>query len=279
MPTIYDTLDFGYDLTAPEPGPVTEPPPLATAPPSSATISQNLLPPVGKQDTPSCFVWASTYGLTTFAAARAGLISDPQSPAQQASPYYTYVKVLENGGTASDTCTGGKIAACLSFLDGNGGTPSLQAAPDPGTSPSPCAAVWTAYGTATIAPDTNFQPTAWAQVSVLGAQGLNNIRNLISQGYALAYGTRLYTDFPKYNGTPSPYVGNNTILKNPNGQPVGHCMMIIGYDDTMQAVLIQNSFGPDWGAQWNGSGGYVWMAYATFQTLAQGTALYITAIQ
>lgn len=56
-------------------------------------------------------------------------------------------------------------------------------------------------------------------------------------------------------------------------------MMIIGYDDTTQAVLIQNSFGSDWGSQWNGNGGYVWMAYTTFQALAQGSAFYITAIQ
>lgn len=278
MPTIHDTMDYGYDPTVPEPGPVTEPPRAASLP-SSATVNPTFLPPVGKQDTPSCFVWSSTYGLTTFAAAQAGLIGDPQSAAQQASPYYTYVKVLANGGTVSDTCTGGQITACLKFLDGNGGTPSMQTAPDPGTDPTPCTAVWIAYGNAQITPDAIFQPTTWAQVSVLGETGLNNIRNLIAQGYALAYGTRLYTDFAKYDGTPSPYVGNGIVAKKPDGQVVGHCMMIIGYDDTTQAVLIQNSFGPDWGSQWNGSGGYVWMTYQTFQALAQGTAFYITAIQ
>ena len=40
-------------------------------------------------------------------------------------------------------------------------------------------------------------------------------------------------------------------------------------------MLIQNSFGSGWGSQWNGNGGYVWMAYTTFQALAQGTAFYI----
>ena len=65
-----------------------------------------------------------------------------------------------------------------------------------------------------------------------GTQGLNTVRNFIAQGYALAYGTWLYTDFASYNGTPSPYVGNGIIAKKPNGQDVGHCMMIIGYDDT-----------------------------------------------
>src|SRR3954452_8889668 len=135
MPTIHDTMDYGYDPTVPEPGPVTEPPPAPAPPPFSANVNPAYLPPVGDQDTPSCFVWSSTYGLATFAAAQQGLITDPQSPAQQASPYYTYVKVLENGGTASDTCTGGQITACLQFLSSNDGTPSMQAAPNPGSNP------------------------------------------------------------------------------------------------------------------------------------------------
>ena len=173
-----------------------------------------------------------------------------------------------------DTCTGGQIIACLKFLESNGGTPSMQAAPEPATGSSACDAVWTAYGTAQLSPDTYFQPTAWSNVSVVGETGLNNIRNIISRGYALAYGTRLYTDFAKYHGTPDPYVGNGIVATKPDGQLVGHCMLIIGYDDTTQAVLIQNSFGTVWG-----SDGYVWMAYQTFQALAQGTAVYITAIQ
>lgn len=273
MATIHDTMDYGYDPTVPEPGPVSEPPAAAALPPS-ATVNTAFLPPVGNQDTPSCFVWSSTYGLTTFAAARAGLITDPKSSAQQASPYYTYVKVLENAGTAFDTCTGGQIAACLTFLDENGGAPSMRAAPGPASGPRACTAVWTRYGTTTLAPDTTFQPTAWSMVDVLGETGLNTVRTIIAQGDALAYGTRLYTDFSRYDGTPSPYVGNGIIATRPNGQPAGHCMLIIGYDDTTQAVLIQNSFGIGWG-----NDGYIWMAYPTFQALAQGNAFSITAMQ
>jgi len=49
-------------------------------------------------------------------------------------------------------------------------------------------------------------------------------------------------------------------------------MMIIGYDDAQGAVLIQNSFGTKWG-----SDGLIWMAYATFQAMAQGAAFYISS--
>jgi C1A family cysteine protease len=64
----------------------------------------------------------------------------------------------------------------------------------------------------------------------------------------------------------------------------GHCMMVIGYHDNRVypdgiagimlkgAVLIQNSFGTQWGAD-----GLVWMAYTTFQTMAEGSATYISA--
>ena len=66
------------------------------------------------------------------------------------------------------------------------------------------------------------------------------------------------------------YWGNGVLLIGKDGKPAGHCMLIVGYDDALGALRIQNSQGTDWG-----TGGYVWMAYTTFQTLAQGTALYI----
>ncbi len=52
-------------------------------------------------------------------------------------------------------------------------------------------------------------------------------------------------------------------------------MLIIGYDDNkggdgVGAVLIQNSQGTAWGSE-----GYVWMAYETFQALAEGDACYV----
>ncbi|HUA78548.1 MAG TPA: hypothetical protein VMA86_12840, partial [Acetobacteraceae bacterium] len=104
----------------------------------------------------------------------------------------------------------------------------------------------------------------------------------IVQNTPLAYGTSLYTDFPGYGRTPDsgiawpiPYVGNGTVLMN-GSKKAGHCMMIIGYDDDMQAVLIQNSFGTEWGIQWNGGYGYIWMAYETFRKLAQGAAFVIS---
>lgn len=69
----------------------------------------------------------------------------------------------------------------------------------------------------------------------------------VSDG-ALVYGTKLYTDWGAYKGDPVPYVGNGEIAYNKKtGKPAGHCMLIIGYDDARQALLIQNSQGAGWG--------------------------------
>jgi hypothetical protein len=128
MASIHDTMDYGYDPTVAEPGPVFVPPRPATPPPSNATVNAELLPPVRKQTTPNCFVWASTYGLATFAAAKAGNYA-PNVASLQASPDYTYVKVLEGESILVDNCVGGQVTSCFNFLNDNKGTPSVQTAP------------------------------------------------------------------------------------------------------------------------------------------------------
>lgn len=270
----HEDFDFGYDLEVQEDAPFFEPPRPETLP-SSATVNAHWLPPVGAQGSiPSCFVWGSTYGLATFAAAKAGNYR-PTARAQQASPAYTYIQVLIERGSSSGTCQGGQISSCFQFLKANGGTPTMEAAPYSST----CSANWSAYGKGGQTADSAFDVTGWAQFSILGADGLDNLRTMISAGVPLVYGTSLYTDFPAYKGSPSPYVGNGKLLYNrKTGKLVGHVMVIIGYDDSSSAVLIQNSFGTSWGSQWKGSGGYVWMAYDTLQTLAQGSALFITQL-
>jgi len=39
----------------------------------------------------------------------------------------------------------------------------------------------------------------------------------------------------------------------------GHAMCIVGYDDSLQAFKVRNSWGPNWG-----DAGHVWISYATF---------------
>jgi hypothetical protein len=271
MTDIYDTLDFGYDV--PEDIPVKPLPKPAAAAPPSATVDANLLPPVGKQTTPSCFVWSTVYGLTTFQAAKTYNL-DPTSADNQASPIYTYIKVEEDYYGLKNACQGGQMAKPLLFLNKNGGTASMTDAP----SVDGCSAAWAAWGTATTTPNANFDFDNWTGVTVNGDDGIANIQNLISQNMPIAFGCWLYTGFPQYTGNPVPYVGSGVWMKNPrNGGKVGHCMLIIGYDTTMGpngAILVQNSFGTSWGSSWNGSDGYVWIDCATFLAMAQGGGYY-----
>jgi hypothetical protein len=288
MSDIYETFDYGYDTSVPEDVVARDvPPPAAGLPPSHGVLTK-YLPPVGKQTMPNCFVWATAYGIANCWAAQTGDYS-PTAPGQLASPDYTYIQVELENGVETNTCDGGKMDPVLKFLINNGGTASLESAPNHSGPPSSssCEENWNAYGSGSISPDASFKIPGRRWTTVTGPNGLNNMRSVIASGVPLAYGTWLYTDFPDYDGTPSPYVGNcKWLINKKTNKKVGHCMMIIAYDDNFLgsdgAVLIQNSFGQSWGSAmpdgWGILGqGFVWMAYSTFQATAQdNSAVYIS---
>lgn len=273
------TGDYGYDPTALEDIPLailTD----SSAPPISAMVSTNFLPPVGQQGTTnapgspgSCAAWASTYGLATFTAAKRGNYS-PAHESQWASPAYFYVKVLEQNGLASNSCSGSQMTSYFHRLAA-GGAPSMQTAPYVAS----CTHLWNDYGGKTIPSESVFGVT---NIAAVATTNLTAIKRIITSNRVLSYGTRLYTQWGAYRGEVVPYVGTGVIAKQPNGKPVGHCMLIIGYDDTKGALLIQNSEGSNWGGTIDGSppnaertnAGYIWMAYETFTALAQGKAFF-----
>jgi hypothetical protein len=265
-------LDLGYDPTIVESGRTIQPIFAGTLPPS-ATVKPQYLPPPRAQGTsahegspPTCAAWASTYGLATYTAAAASGQS-PFDTTLQASPAHIYCQVMNSYRPNTKGCTGSLLATYLDFLQA-GGTPNWSTAPyDPD-----CAELWSSYDpNATL--DPSFQIPGWAMVST---SNLEAVKAVIANGGVLCYGTALNSGFMTYDGTLSPMNGPFDKVTNPDGLLVGHCMLIIGYDDTQNAVLIQNSFGPGWGCQWNGSGGYVWMSYELFQYLSQGQAMYVT---
>jgi hypothetical protein len=269
--------DYGYDPEVPEPGPAAAPGRAAKVPPA-ASVRAEWLPPVGRQTMPNCFVWASVYGLATFYAARKSQ-TPPTSPNRQAGPDYAYIRSELANKIADNTCRGGQITKCLNWLQSNGGTPSLAAAPNylrrgPTTS---CDVNWSQYGSRTIPPDPSFRIPGYKLTKITGQGGLNNLRAVIASGTPIAYGTSLYTDFGRYRGTPSPYVGNGQWAQNRNGKRVGHVMLIVGYNDaytpTTGAVRVQNSFGTGWGDH-----GFVWIAYDALEAMAQGQGVYVPVV-
>lgn len=257
--------DFGYDPTIDEPIDITPLEPVVTLP-SSASVNPKYLPPVGKQSTPNCAAWATSYGLATFTAAQAGDYP-PTDTTLQASPAYIYIQVMKEDGIPEDTCRGSQFISYFNILK-NGGTPTMSQAPyDP-----PCATLWSDYGSQSLTPDPAF---TLSNATAVSSKVVDQVKNVLVLGKPLVYGTSLYTDFPKYDGNPRPYVGNGVIMMNKKTsppRPVGHCMLIIGYNDIIGtgAFYIQNSFGTDWGNE-----GYIWIQYDTFTELAQGKAFYV----
>ncbi|SON63921.1 hypothetical protein MSIMFI_05452 [Mycobacterium simulans] len=266
--------DYGYDPDVPETATPVTPVRRGTVPPA-ASVRTEWLPPVGRQTMPNCFVWASVYGLATFYAARKSGIP-PTSRARQAGPDYAYVRYEIASKTEQNSCKGGQITKCLDWLRSNGGTPSLAAAPNHGRQESKpsCGINWSAYGSQAIPPEPSFLIPEYKTTKITGPDGLNNLRTVIASGVPIAFGTSLYTDFMRYRGSPSPYVGNKEFVKNKGGTKAGHVMLIVAYDDaytkTTGAVRIQNSWGRRWGEK-----GFVWMAYDTLESLAQGYGVYV----
>jgi Papain family cysteine protease len=251
---------FGYDPDFEESVEILEPEVPARLP-AAVLVNGTYLPPVGSQGTlGDCTAWASTYGLATFTAARAGNYA-PTTPDLQASPAYIYIQVKEGEGDQG-VCNGSPFTPYFKILDA-GGTPTLASAPA-GT----CATLWSEYGGKTLAPDAAFDVGA---VRALDPANLSGIKTILYWGGVLVFATELYTDFGEYRGTPVPYVGNGVFLpgEGPTDKHAAHCMMIVGYDDHIGAFKIQNSWGTHWG-----SNGFVWMAYETFTTLAV-TVMYV----
>lgn len=271
---IYSEMDdYGYDPTEPMLTEFTPLPKAEAALPASAMVNTQYLPPVGAQGAcPSCVAWGSIYGMVTFMAASNGGYS-PLATSQQASPGFIYMQVMQSSSEPADTCTGSKLGQYKQFLAG--GTASLANAPyGPVGNSTECDWLWTNYGSGGNPPplDSAFTVTSWSSVNT---KNTDHVKQVLASGFPIAYGTQLYTDFSKYDGSPNPYIGNGHIKNNPKtGKPAGHCMLIIGYDDNCNgsgtgAVLIRNSWGADWGID-----GQVWMAYDTFTAIAQGNGYY-----
>jgi C1A family cysteine protease len=260
--------DRGYDPTVQEPYP-TEKPRFTDSLPSASIVNPAYLPPVGQQGTTansgfpaSCCAWASVYGLATFVAARAGQV-DPSKPTGQASPAQPHIEALKKKSAKNGSCDGTAFSDYFPLLEKDG-APSMADAP---YIPD-CTSLWLAYQASLAKTRVEFRikkPTA------VKTSDLDSIKQVLASGRALCYGTRLFSDWKDYAGGDAPYWGNgDVIVSKKTGKPAGHCMLIVGYDDAAGALLIQNSEGCVWGIA-----GYVWMAYATFQFLAEGKALFV----
>lgn len=88
---------------------------------------------------------------------------------------------------------------------------------------------------------------------------LDDLKSCLAEGFPVIIGFSVYDNFE------SPEMAKTGILTmpGPNDELLGgHCVLVIGYDETTQQVFVRNSWGTDWGLAGN-----FYMPYTYFNTL------------
>jgi hypothetical protein len=118
---------------------------------------------------------------------------------------------------------------------------------------------------------------------------LNKLRMLLAGNEPLVFGSHLPKGWKTatFDANGRPWEKYGELARKSNGALSGHAMLIIGYDDDVVseggqqgAILIQNSWGPDWGMSWEHAfkrqypnlpvrshKGYAWITYRAFRKL------------
>ncbi|WP_455392910.1 C1 family peptidase [[Eubacterium] cellulosolvens] len=212
-------------------------------------------PPVRSQGGQgSCAAWATTYYTATYLQAKDQGWTQTSSGNnnQILSPAWTFNKV--NSGikkSGSHTWTNYYILADI------GGVTWATMPYDDGDFLS-----WGSVNAWREAPKYRFNGWKWTY-----PQNIDVIKSWVADGYVVpfAFHAGFYAT--------SLGVGDDTITsKEYNTNSYNHANTIVGYDDNrvtdgeVGAFRIVNSWGSNWGTDWNGSG-YYWMTYKAFQEL------------
>jgi len=84
--------------------------------------------------------------------------------------------------------------------------------------------------------------------------GINGIKQVLASGYPIVFGFLVYDSFE------SEGVASSGVLNMPQANEQtqgGHAVMMVGYDDATQRVIVRNSWGAFWGQK-----GYFTMPYS-----------------
>lgn len=203
-------------------------------------------PPVGSQGRlGSCTAWSSTYAIYSYVAGQklaswSFLSNGSPNFSHIMSPAYTYNTT--NGGVDN----GGSMFTVASALQANG------------------ASTW---GTMPYS-DTDFltQPSAAARAEAAGFQFIADIVT-INAGDTATAKSALAAGMPIFWATDTDdsfaNLASGAIWSGPSTPGGGHAMAIIGYDDTLQAFKIMNSWDTTWAT--NGFGYISYTAWANNQ--------------
>ena len=215
--------------------------PFATPPVGSADLPTSIdlssdLPPVGHQrNQNSCVGWASAYALKSF-----------QEKIELRTTTLFSPSFIYNQRRDKSRDVGMSIIEALNIISDQGAA-KLEDMPyneaDNLSQPSP-----TAKQNAKP-----FRIENWMKVNVLD---MKEVRAHINARYPVI----IAVEFDEGFRTASPNVGNMFVWKAPVGNFGGyHAMLVVGYDNTLNALKVLNSWGDSWG-----NNGYCWIDYSYF---------------
>lgn len=212
--------------------------------PPSADLTKDV-PPIGDQgQMGSCTAWASGYGAATYTANRQ-FQWGAETDEHQASPGHLYARLVEADAAQGTACGTGTLISTAMNLLVQEGCASLATV---GYSDQQCLEP-------SLADAANFQIGSFKRVEPTDRNG---VKAELAAGNVVVIGAQLYDDFMQYTGG-AVYHGSGVFLMQ-GQQHAAHALACVGYDDSLGAYRIMNS----WTTQW-GDAGFMWMAYETFE--------------
>lgn len=203
------------------------------------------IPPVGDQGSQgSCVAWGAGYAM---ASSVTGITNAQSSgkPTTQASAADLYAKLLSLEKTSCGNGTSVKDALDLLVLQG---VESLAAVP---------------YNAQICIIPSSSGAFKIPSYQTLSVTDLTSIKIAILNQKVLPIAMQVYSDFENLVG-----VSAKTVYSHPVSDTTcslgGHCVAITGFDDSLNAFRIMNSWGESWG-----NGGFIWMDYNTFTRIVQ----------
>ena len=211
--------------------------PLSKAPlPARMDLSRNLPPPGAQGLQASCVGWAVAYGLKTYQeSVERG--RGPTGPMQMFSPAFIYNRLVRGN------CRGfTHIRDALEIVASDGVAPLSVFPYDPNS----CSRL----------PDRRALEVArdYRVSSYTTVNDINGAKAQLANGFPIVIGMDVGSVFQEH--------GSGVFHGEPGYSNCcyGHAMLVVGYDDGMQAFRVFNSWGREWG-----DNGYGWISYRAYR--------------
>ena len=199
--------------------------------PASRFDLRQFLPPPGEQDQNDCMAWALAYAFSCQICQERH--RSPEHAFDRFSPAFIYNQV-QSGGVSV------RPLDAIDFVRKNG-CASLATMPEGRHAPPRAAFI---------------EAKTFSGARNSRVRTLQEIKAEILDGYPVILVIALDDEFRNPEPDATPYQWSGTQRE------YNHAVCAVGYDDTLQAILVLNSFGSDWK-----DAGFCWVSYATMNEI------------